>query len=170
MPFPDKSKVSRYYRLHDRIETAMRRSDYSTVAQCAVESVPLVPDLVGETKKEHGTFDITESVAVHAGGRVLAALGHKADLAEMHRVLSSMPETQEWAKQVSLLIEDASLVNRVLTHVRSCPGTVQAGLKDVLGNPDARRLSNVCYWLTKVGRLKRERRGNSYALSISEMV
>jgi len=52
MHFSDKSNVNRYFQLHERIEEAMRCSDYSAVAQCAIESVPLIPDLVRDTKKE----------------------------------------------------------------------------------------------------------------------
>ena len=77
MHFSDKSNVNRYFQLHERIEEAMRCSDYSDAAQCAIESVRLIPDLVRDTKKEYGTFDIVESVAVQAGGKILAALGRK---------------------------------------------------------------------------------------------
>jgi hypothetical protein len=162
----DKSRVDRYFQLHDSIEESMRRGDYQGIARLAVESIPLFPALVRETKKEYGTFDIVESVAIQIGGRVLMALGRKAELTEMHTVLSSMPETQQWAEEVALIIEDASLADRILLQVEASPGTVQARLKEVLELPDRERLSNICYWLAKVGRLKREKKGNSYALFV----
>lgn len=158
--------LDRYYQHHEGIEGAVRRNDLATAARLAKDTIPLFPDLVRDTKLQFGAFDISESVAVHTGARVLAALGDVEGLRRMRNVLASVPELRDWAGFVSDRLADAELGSRITEWVQANPGCGQASLKSRLGVKDGRRVANVCGWLERAGRILRRKAGKSYELHI----
>jgi hypothetical protein len=105
-------------------------------------------------------------MAVHKGGMLLAALGDVAGLAELLQVLDAMSETTEWASYIRERLQDATLADQVLEIVKATPGTLQAGLGKTVEGVDKERLRALCYWLERVGRLRREKQGRSYSLYV----
>lgn len=156
--------VQRYFELHDIIKEAVRTDDYRHAVTLAKEAVSLIPHLVRNTKRQFGQFDIVESVAVENGGRLLAALGDAGGLRTMHETLTAVPETHQWASAIKGFIHDAEVGDQILEMVRRQPGVLQTTLRSSLPGVDSARVTELCYWLARVGRLKRTKRGRSYAL------
>ena len=159
-----KSSFDRYYELHDKIETAAKAWDLNQMARFAKDTTPLFNALVLETKRQYGSFDLSTSVAVHKGGHAMAALGDISGLEEMHRALSSIPELQPWAASITERLEDATLGQKVIESLKQQPGLRQTQLKAVLGVDDGRRISNLCYWMNKAGRIQRKKVGSTYEI------
>ena len=164
MTTPDSLGAARYFQLHESIKSAVQAARYTDALRFVKASIPLIPVLVRDTKRRFGTFDILESEAVLTGGKLMAALGDVAGLQDMHRVLSSMPETREWADHTALRIADVELSNQLLALVSTEPGTIQSSLKSRFSSIEPERMRELCAWLNRVGRLRREEKGNSYAL------
>jgi len=159
----DNEAVQRYFTLHDEIGEATRVGDVRRVLDLAKEAAPLIPCLVRETKREFGVFDIQNSRAVELGGRLLAAMGDVAALREMERILSSLPDTRSWADLIRAYLDDTIAGETILRRVRADPGILQTKLRDSMA-ADPAHVSELCYWLARVGRLRRIREGRSYAL------
>ena len=75
-----------------------------------------------------------------------------------------MSETRDWADYTALRIADVELSNQILALISSEPGTVQSSLKSQFTSIEPERLRELCSWLNRVGRIRREKKGSSYAL------
>jgi len=158
--------MDKYYVLHDKIIQSMKARRFEDVLSAVQETIPLYKDLVQKTKREYGAFDIQTSIAVDKGAKVAAALGRNDILKSMESTLRQISETGKCADDVAKLIEDSTIGNRIVQLVEQHPGLVQRELKAVLLAADQSRISNICYWLEKVGRVRREKEGKSYKLFI----
>jgi hypothetical protein len=156
--------MDKYYKLHDQIIELMKAKRFREVSRAVEQTIPLYKDLVTKTKREYGVFDLQTSVAIEKGGKIVAALGMIDILHKLESTLRSIPEIQSWAEEAARLVEDSDIGNRIIQLVREIPGISQLKLKDKLHIDDQKRISNVVYWLEKVGRTKREKEGKSYKL------
>ena len=72
-----------------------------------------------------------------------------------------------WASAIEQYIEDAEIGERILSRARENPGILQTVIRDSLPPIPPEHVTELCYWLGRVGRLRREKKGGrSYALFV----
>ncbi len=162
-PLPSNS-VDRYFALHDQILQAKSAKQYARVAALAKATTPLFAQVVTSERRKYGSWDIAQSVAVRDGAPVLMALGDHAGLREMQQALSSVRELEGWAADVSARAELALVGDRLVALIQAQRSVAQKDAKSLLGVADGREFANLCSWLEKVGRIRREKVGSSYRL------
>jgi len=162
-----RAAVDQYFALHDRIERAIRDHDYETAVDCAKQSFPLIPALVRAEKRQYGTFVIHRSLAVEHGSKLMLAYGEREGLESAAKHLRATRATVDWAEEVEECIAQLGIVDAILRAATETPGVVQVKLRKELAVEDGREFAHVCYWMERVGRLRREKRGSSYALFVT---
>ncbi len=130
------------------------------------ESVAYLPALVQSTVRSYGRFDLGSIPAVERGARILALVGDKAGLAEMDRVVRSLPELAPWAEAAHEAQEDIELIAGILRAVENSPGCLQTDLKSLMGLNEGMNLGTLVGYLEKAGRLGRTRVGKTYSLHL----
>jgi hypothetical protein len=161
---PDGIAVNRYFELSTKIDEARRDGDFHAAIAAVRESLPLLPTLVRNTKREFGRFDINRSIAVETGSTLLAVMGDRAGIHELRATLQSLPELKEWLSAAAKAEEDADLVAAIMMSITEEPGLLQSALKSRTHHDDGRRLSTLASWLEKAKLICRIRQGSSYAL------
>lgn len=161
---PKDSVPDRYFQLHAKIEEAQKAHDYRTAILYARQTYPLLPAFVKACKREYGRFDIQRSIAVDTGSTLMAVMGDREGIAELRKALSETLELQMWMGAAETAEKDADIVDKILDLVSREAGVLQADLKKHLAMEDGRRPSTLVQWLEKAGRLRRERRGQTYRL------
>lgn len=156
--------IAQYFALHEQIQLAKRRHNYSLAAACTKAVAPLFAPLVAGTIREFGQWDIHSSVAVTEGAPVLMALGDHEGLQAMYLALTKVPQLAEWAEEVADRVAMANIGDRLVDLLKEGP-TSQAAAMSALGASDGRKFSNLCSWLAKVGRIDRVKQGKSFQLA-----
>ncbi|HTV39212.1 MAG TPA: hypothetical protein VMF08_01445 [Candidatus Sulfotelmatobacter sp.] len=156
--------VDRYFKLLPLVEEAIRSDQFEAAERYFREGIRLLPDVVAETIEEYGSFDISASPVVERGAMLLALAGDRSGLENLRNSLAGVPPenplmavTNEWLKATDL-VED------ILARVTKEPGIHQLSLRDEFASSVHEKFREVCYWLARAGRIKREHSGRSYAL------
>lgn len=159
------SVSQQYFALHEQIQAAQKKRDYSTVASLSRQTYELLPDFVAACKREYGRWDIRSSVAVHTGGTIMAVLQDEEGVRLLQQTLATVDELDPWRSVGESAAEDMRLVGRMMTVVSEHPGILQSALRDHLPDADTRRLATLATWLEKAGRVRRVRSGKTWELS-----
>jgi len=158
------SGIRGYYTLLEAMRAAREGGDDRRVLQLVRESLELLPDLVTGTVREFGAFDLRAIPAIDEGALQLAIAGDRKTVDGLRRLLTEHPELSPWRDRVEEAVAAGALAERILDVVTTRPGIGQRELPRLLGDATKERVREVCYWLARLGRLRREPEGRSYTL------
>lgn len=152
-----------YFTLMEKIEHSRSQQRYYQALDLSLEAVKWLPQLVKDTKKEFGQWDIKGSPPLGYACHYLSVLRRRDDLHRIRTLLKSVPELTEWLSEVDYALERADLMDKVESFLLENPGFIQAKLGKTLG-VDGREVSNLLIYAEQMGLVRREKEGRSYRL------
>jgi len=158
-----KSVVDQYY---DEINLAdgLRKAGRTRQAlYAALRNVARVPDLVRETIREYGRFDLGSIPPIEDGCSLAAVLGDERALNTIATVVEAHKALEPWREYVTTGREDLANVARIRQYISQQPGCIQSTLGKTLGI-DGRRASSLISQLAQAGLIERVKQRGSYAL------
>lgn len=157
-----------YFETMGRMLEAMSNRDYATAAALARKNLDELPALVRSTKREYGSFDLQGIPGLEQGGTMLALAGDREAVTQMLRVVGSLPDLAPWKDEPERHLENLDLFAKISSAIASNPGCLQSTFKEIVGVDDGRRVSTLISWLEKAGRIRRVRKGSTYALFMAD--
>jgi len=158
-------RVARYFDLIERIRSEKGKHDYSQLLRFCEESLYLLPALVAEEKREYGEFEIGSIPAIEIGLKYWAVLGDVGRIQAVERMVGSLPELEPWEEEVRAAYSNAEFSKSILAFVREHRGTLQSKLGKAIGI-SGQTVRWLVYYLERTGRLRREKKSNTYELYI----
>ncbi len=155
--------MNEYFTLMENIERARSQKRYYQALELSLEAVKWLPQLVRDTIKEFGQWDIKGSPPLGYACHYLSVLRRRDDLRRIRTLLKSVPELTDWLSEVDYALERADLMDRVESFLLENPGFIQAKLGKTLG-VDGRKVSNLLFYAEQMGLVRREKEGRSYRL------
>jgi hypothetical protein len=152
-----------YYALTEKIDEARSQRRYIDALNLSLEVVKWLPQLVKETKREPGGWDIKGSSALGYACHYLGVLRRRDDLIRIKTLLNSVPELREWIDEVDFGLRGADLMDKIESILLKDPGFVQAKLGKILGE-NGREVSNLMHYAEQIGVVRREKAGKDYRL------
>ena len=163
----EKSDSDRYFALLGAIQDWQAKKQYDRMLRCCAESLPLLPSLVRDWKREYGAFEISSIPAIEVGCRYWAALNDITALASVESTIAKVPELMEgWAEFVKASYEDAKLARRILDYIRTHHGALQNQMGKLL-NVSGKDTARIINTLTNLGKIVRVKSGKTYQLRVS---
>lgn len=159
-----------YFETMGRMLEAVSARDYATAATLARKNLNQLPALVRSTKREYGSFDLRGIPGLEQGGIMLALAGDRDALAEMKKIVESIPELAPWKDEPQRHLENLDIFDKISNAIEARPGCPQTSIKELVGLDDGRRLATFISWLEKAGRIRRVRQGSTYALYMANAV
>lgn len=160
----EKYRNDEYYALLEKIEMYKSNANYKKMLDYCEKTLPLLPQFVENWKQMDGDFSINSIPAIEFGCKFWAVLNDHSHLETVKAVVESVPELNEgWADEVAAAFAMEQVSGEVQAYVKNHPGVVQSKLKNLIGKP-GRMISEVAYWLDKLGKLRRIKAGRSYEL------
>lgn len=90
------SDIDRYYYYLNMITENVRNGyNYMVIKYCDL-SLPLIPLLIEENKKEAGEFDITTLPAIELGAKLWSYQGNVEKIKEIEALVNAYPELEPW--------------------------------------------------------------------------
>ncbi len=151
-----------------RMQDAISHQDYNGAALLVRKNIASIPRWVAETRRQHGAFDIPSIPSFQQGGKVLALVGDDAGLSKMQKIVDSIPELRPWAENIQQHKYDLQLFKAIQGAIASHPNCLQTDVKNLIGEPDGRRVANLISYLEKDGRITRTRDGRTHRLASTE--
>jgi|GEM_PF-516812 len=161
---PSRHATDAYYKEMTRMQEAVSNRHYAKAAEFARESLGHIPRWVNETKSEYGSFDIRSIPALEQGGTILALVGDNDALSTMKNIVSAVSELEPWAEQVDGHLHDQRLFRAIEEAVLENSGCLQTEMKNLVGEPDGRRIATLISYLEKAGKIVRVKDGRTYRL------
>ena len=159
--------VQTYFGLIDMIRATQTTRDYARMLECCAQSLPLLPSLVLDTKKQFGAFDISSIPAIEVGCRYWAALQDGARLQQVDEVVNRVPALKDgWREVAEAAFADMKLAARIEECLAKTPGLLQTNLGKALGAP-GRDTARIVATLTNLGRVVRTPSGKTYELRVA---
>jgi hypothetical protein len=158
-----KGVVDQYY---DEINLAdeLRKAGKTRQAlDVALQNVARVPDLVRETTREYGRFDLGSIPPIEVGCSLAAVLGDEHALDTIASVVEAHKALEPWREYVTTGREDLANAARIRQYIGQQPGCIQSTLGKALGI-DGRRASSLISHLAQAGLIERVKQCGSYAL------
>ena len=156
-------RVDRYFDLIERIRGGKGKRDFRQLLRFCEESLNLIPALVDEEKREYGEFNIASIPAIEIGLKYWAAIGDLGRIQTVERMIDNLPELDPWEEEVCAAYGNAEFSKGILAFVSEHPGTRQSRLGKTIGI-SGQTVRWLVYYLEKTGRLRREKKGNTYEL------
>lgn len=153
-----------YFSTMAQMQAAISKRDYEGAARFVRENLQYIPDWVRETRSEFGSFDIRSIPGIEQGGTVLALLGDDEGLARMREIVVSVPKLELWSEEVERHQYDRRLFQTLLAAIAAYPNCLQTEVKELVGEPDGRRVANLLWYLDKAGKVVRIKAGRTYSL------
>jgi hypothetical protein len=154
---------NRYFKLLEQIQAALSHYQYGRALQLSYESLPLVPGLIAESRRDYGSFDIGSIPCIEVAARFSSAQGDVVRLQDLRAWASSLPDLEPWLATIDKRIEAARAQPRVLVLIDVEPGHLQNKLPKALG-VSGRLTGRLVVDMEHLGLLKRVASGKSYAL------
>lgn len=171
--------VDRYLALNGAARDAWSERDLDRLLQVARDVLALLPEYVDALRQENeeqralleglgmeANPQQLRSEAFSFAGPVAAALAQRDLLDSMRDAMKHGGASAETVAEMEGFLADEETARKVLAFVTGDPGTIQKDLYMKLGEEKS-DVSASCYNLALVGLLRREKRGNSYALYVA---
>jgi hypothetical protein len=156
-----------YYAFMQAMQEAEKARDFDKMLLYLDKTIPILHKFVDDTKKAFGSFDIDTIPAIDIGCRYWAVLGEREKLQQLKTVLEQKKALKKWVPSVQGALEDADLSDRVQTHLKNNPGSLQNQLGKTLG-VSGRDTARIVATLDKLGKVHREENGKTYKLYVTE--
>ena len=166
---PERSSLdtATYFALVDSIRTWQSKREYHQMLECCAQSLPLLPSLVRDCRRQYGAFDISSIPAIEVGCRYWAALGDCDNLRQVAEAVDQVAILkEEWGDVVQTAYSDMDLAVRIQACIVQNPGVLQNKLNKVVVAPgkDTARIINT---LVNLGKVVRTRSGKTYELRVA---
>ena len=100
------SDIDRYYYYLNMITENVRNGyNYMVLKYCDL-SLPLIPLLIEQNKKEAGEFDITTLPAIELGARLWSYQGNEDKIKEIESLIENHPELEPWRIHIERAYEN----------------------------------------------------------------
>ena len=160
------SSLDSYFKQLERIQGAMSLHRYQDVLGLSYESLPLLPKVIEQWRREHGTFDIKSIPCLELAARFSSAQGDVERLDQLRTWVASVPELEPWLGQIDECITAARVHRAILDLAGSEPGFLQSAVPKAVGIP-GRLTSRLIVDMEHFGYLKRVPVGKSYGLYLA---
>ena len=88
--------LDRYYYYLNMITENVRNGYNDMVLKYCEMSLPLIPHLIEETKKNYGEFDIMTIPAIELGAKIWSHQGNEEKIKELERLVDAFGELTHW--------------------------------------------------------------------------
>ena len=163
---PPEKLVDTYFTLLEAILENKKNKDFDTMLMNCQMSLSLLEPLIGQTKKEYGSFDISGIPAIEIGSTFWAVYGAKGQLLNLKEVIDYFPELEPWKEVIEQAFTRKDVASKIYEHVKEYEGCLQKELKKALEFDDGRLISTTVHYMESVGKIERSKVGNTYSLSV----
>lgn len=157
---------SPYFRTRERMDSAIFCRQYDAAARFARENLDHIFDFVNDVILNRGRFDIPSVPALERGGTMLALADDLAGLQRMHEVVASIPPLASRIPAIEKHFRSRDLFRRIPDVLAQRGPCLQTEMKHLLGETDGHHVAQLLAWLEKAGRIRRERRGKTYRVTL----
>jgi len=158
-----KSTVDQYFAVLRLPEELHRSGRLREGLDAALENLQRVPAFVDREVAEYGRFQIDSIPPIDSGNYLAAVLGDSDALTKIEKVVASRTELEHWRESCDVAQHDLKTVVALREHVDAHPGCVQPEMGSLLGT-SSDKIRSFAYDLSRIGVLRREKSGRSYAL------
>lgn len=155
--------MNEYFTLMENIDRVRSQKHYYQALELSLEAVKWLPQLVKDTVKEFGQWDIKGSPPLGYACHYLSVLRRRDDLRRIGTLLKSVPELTDWLSEIDYALERADLMDRVESFLLENQGFIQSKLGKALGI-GGREVSNLLLYAEQMDLVRREKEGRSYRL------
>ncbi len=159
--------VHTYFSFLDKIREHKKDKDYKEMLMHCQLSLSLIEPFIEYEKKEHGSFDISSIPAIEEASVFYGVYGSVGQLKNLKELVENIPELKPWEATVERGFLIAEITSKLYKYVKDNPGRLQREMKNYLGYDDGKLISIVAYYLERIGKIKREKAGNTYKLYIA---
>jgi len=153
-----------YYELLCKIQDNQRKGNYYEMLDCCEKSLPLLSDLVRDTVKQYGIWDINSIPAIEIGCRFWSALNNIEALEKVKTTINQIPKIQkDWGDFVESSFDDANFSILLQKFIGDNAGIKQNCLSKYLNIP-GRDISRIINTLEKLSIIKRIKDNKTYLL------
>ena len=156
--------VNKYFELLVDIQELKKEGNFKKMLKYCQRSLQLIEPLIVDTKSQYGNFDIKSIPAIEIGATFWAIDDDSDMLLNVKEIVDYFPELNPWKEIVEEAFNKKDTTAEISKYIKNNKGFEQKNLKKVLTSHDGRMISSVCYYMELMGRLKREKKGNTYLL------
>lgn len=157
---------SPYFRTMEEMDWAISDRRYDDAAQFARENLERIFDFVNEMILEHGKFDTRSVPALERGGTMMALADDAAGLNRMRKVVVAIPPLAARIPAIEKHFRSRDLFRRIPEALSQRGPCLQNEMKTLLGETDGHHVAQLLAWLEKAGRIRRERSGKTYRVTL----
>ena len=158
--------VNKYFELLGDIQELKTEENFKKMLKYCQRSLQLLDPLINDTISQYGSFDIKSIPAIEIGVSFWAIIEDTDKLLIVKEIVDYFPELNPWKEIVKEAFVQKDTASEISKYIKNNKGFEQKNLKKVLSNNDGRMISYVCYYMALMGRLKREKKGNTYLLFV----
>ncbi len=157
-----------YFRTMSQMRDTISRHEYDRAARLVRENLGQVPGFLQKLRQDSGSSETPLIPALKQGGTILALMGDDSGLAEMERMVASLPELQPWVSVVEGHLQDLKLFKSIVQAVAANPdGCLQTEVKQFVAAVNGRHLAKLIAYLEKAGIVSRIREGRTHRLMLT---
>jgi hypothetical protein len=156
-----------YFATMARMQAAISTHQYELAARLARENLKQLAGFVSQCSSDFGSFSISSIPCLQQGGTMLALAGDDAGLAEMERVVDSIPELESWIRPVRQHIEDRRTLSAIVRAVADNPRCLQSDIRELIGAFDGAHVANLLGYLEKGRMIVRTKEGRGHRLVLA---
>jgi len=158
--------VDLYFDLLEQIKNLNFKDSKNLLPLCE-KSWPLIPDLIADTIKEYGAFDIAEIPAIERPLPYLACRNDVEKLNFLSDLVNRYSELEPWREMVSRALNMIEVKNEIFSYIKQNPNVKQKDLKKVFPKIDYDLISELLYAADHLELIERTKSGNTYTLKLS---
>lgn len=162
------SPVDEYFQLLNFISESKKKKNFEKMLLYCDNSLPKIPALIRETKRDYGKFDLKSIPAIEIGLIFWAAYENKSKILQVQSLVNKYPDLEPWKTNVNEAFENLDLVSKIMELLKKS-SVKQSEIKTIMGQNDGKKISNILYYLDQIGKVERVKNGNSYDVKIKIM-
>jgi hypothetical protein len=161
---PPSGASESYLSTLSQFQDSMTKGDFNQAAKFVRQNLTYLPDWMKETKRSFGSFVMQNIPTFHQGAIVLAVVRDRDGLAEMQKIVTSVPDLKPWVEMVERHQGELELFDSILKCIAENPGCKQSGVKELVNGKDGQQIGLLVSYLDKAGKIKRVRAGRTFSL------
>jgi hypothetical protein len=164
-------QVDLYYTLLNQILDAKKKKDFHQMLSYCDLSFPLIPALIKKTKVEcDGKFLIKSITAIELGLIFWAIYEDKSKIQKIQELVNKFPDLEPWIQNVDDAFNSFEMTGQILQLLEKNSILKQTDIKKMIPEADGKKIANLVYYLSLLGRIERDKAGNSYNLKLKSKV
>ena len=132
---------------------------------------PLIPALIKKIKVEcNGKFVIKSIPAIELGLIFWAIYEDKSKIQKIQELVNKFPELEPWKHNVDDAFNSFEMTRQILQLLETDSILKQTDIKKMIPEADGKKVANLVYYLSLIGRIEKEKAGNTYNLKLKSNV